>query len=252
METQIFLRTLLPLLEVVVAERPIWRERISRTTADIDIRIAGSPLGTRLHLERGSLAVTDDLTGEGDLTLWFRSHRALNRFFVGRPSLPRIRGAVRRPRLLWHLVGLLGQLRLLAPRTTLTRPADQALYVRLALYFITGALVEMNRAGHPEMTALTENSPERVYQWWVADQDIGAYLRMHQGQAWAGVGVYPHRRPFVKYTFPTAASAYRVLTTSGSQMDSVIRGDVRPEGSPEYSRKISILMQRAEALMTGH
>ncbi len=42
-----------------------------------------------------------------------------------------------------------------------------------------------------------------------------------------------------------------MLTATGSQMEAVARGWVRTEGSPEYARKVSGLLQEAGALLDG-
>ncbi len=251
LQANIFLRTLLPLLEVVVEQRPVWRERFASVNTSVGIGARDSELGVHLVIMGGRVQVVQGVHPAPDLALSFSSLAAMNGFFAGRPSVPRIRGAIAHPIVCGLVLWLISQLRILAPSTRQnTDPGQRALYVQLVLYFITEALVEMNGAGHPAMTGITRGSPERVYQWIVEDSDMGAYVRVHDGQAWAGRGVYPHRRAFVKYTFPTVEHAFRVFTTTGSQMASVSRGDVRPEGSPEYSRKISIAMQKAEQVLT--
>lgn len=251
LQAHIFLRALLPLLEVVVETRPAWRERLSRTDARIGVHVQNTDLGVHLDIAGHRLGVHQGVHPAPDLSFSFASTRALNNFFAGRPVVPRVRGALRHPVLCGLFVWLISQLRILSPSASRSRPGERALYVELVLYFITEALAEMNRAGHPDMRWLTRGSPERVYQWLVEDASIGAYLHIEDGRATAGRGVYTERRAFVKYTFPTIDSAFRVFTTKDSQMASVARGDVRPEGSPEYSRKISVAMQRAEALLIG-
>ena len=45
-------------------------------------------------------------------------------------------------------------------------------------------------------------------------------------------------------------TALRVFTARGSQMEAVEKGWVTTFGSPEYTRKISGLMQRLDALLS--
>ena len=45
------------------------------------------------------------------------------------------------------------------------------------------------------------------------------------------------------------AAALAVLTATGSQMSGVRSGQVQTFGSPEYTRKISLLMQKVDALL---
>ena len=102
---------------------------------------------------------------------------------------------------------------------------------------------------HATMNELVQASPERVYQWTVASANIGAYLRMHAGRVKAGRGTYSRRRPFVHFLFPDVEAALAVLTATGSQMSGVRSGQVQTFGSPEYTRKISLLMQKVDALL---
>jgi hypothetical protein len=185
------------------------------------------------------------------LRFHFRDEAALAAFFAGRPSLPRIHGLASHPLLAARVVRLLASLRILSANPDRVAPADRALRVDLMLCLATRALSQLARAGDPQVTALVAASPERVYQWTVADRGTGAYLRMQRGRVRSGRGIYDRRRPFVSYTFPTTDAAFRVLTASGSQMASVARGDVVPEGSPEYSRAISLQLQRVDQLLTG-
>jgi len=185
------------------------------------------------------------------VTLRFADARALNRFFAGRPSpasLPSVSGW-RHPLVLASVARLLGRLRILDPRAACKTPSERAARVRLVLAFITRALAELARAGHHGMRALVDDSPDRVYQWTVAERGIGGFLRVCRGRARAGSDVYIHRRPFVHFVFPTVEAAYRVFTATGSQMDAVARGLVRTEGSPEHARAISRMMQEIDRLL---
>jgi hypothetical protein len=84
----------------------------------------------------------------------------------------------------------------------------------------------------------------------VTSENIGAYLRMKHGRVLAGRGIYPRRRPFVHFVFPDVDAALSVLTATDSQMSGVRDGKVLTFGSPEYTRKISLLMQKVDALLT--
>ncbi len=48
----------------------------------------------------------------------------------------------------------------------------------------------------------------------------------------------------------TTEAAFGVLTSTSSQMEAVQKGHVRTEGSPEYTRKLSILMQKVDELLS--
>ncbi len=252
LRARIFLRSVLPMLEVVAAERPEVVGPFATTTAQVEIR-AGSAeapaIAAHLSFADGALAVRPGRATSPAVTLAFADLGRCNAFFAGRLVLPRVGGLVRHPILALRVLKLLSALRIIAPDVPCRDEADRALRVRLLLFMASHALSQLNVGGDPEMAALVDGSPERVYQWSVEDAGIGAWLRMRDGRTRAGRGTYGRRRPFVHFRFPTVAGAFRVLAEGGSQVEAVARGDIRTEGAPEYSRKIGVQMQRLDALL---
>ena len=51
------------------------------------------------------------------------------------------------------------------------------------------------------------------------------------------------------FVFPDVDAALQVLTATGSQMTGVRGGLIQTLGSPEYTRKISLLMQKVDELL---
>lgn len=249
LRARIFTRSLLPLLEVVMTRRPELAELFRGVSAIVQFRAAD--VGVYLAFTDGALDVVCGVHGSPDVDCWFRDVATMNAFFAGKPTLPRVRGLFRHPVLVTRIVRLLKSLEILTPEADVRSADDRALRVELVLYLIPNALSQLNHAGHPEMTALAAESPDRVYQWTVGDAGYASYLRMCAGKTKFGRGVYERRKPFVSYTFPTVDGAFRVFTTTGSQMEAVASGDVVPEGSPEYSRKISLMMQKVDELLTA-
>ena len=141
-------------------------------------------------------------------------------------------------------------LQLLQPAPPPARADERALKVRLLLTLASRALGQLHLGGHPEMVELVCDSPERVYQWSVQHEGIGAWLRMERGQVKAGTGTYARRKPFVHFVFPDADAALRVLTATESQMSGVRDGSIQTLGSPEYVRKVALLMQKVDELLT--
>ena len=78
-----------------------------------------------------------------------------------------------------------------------------------------------------------------------------SWLRVHEGRVQAGAGEYVRRRPFVRFVFPTVDGAYRVFANTATQMEAFERGWVETFGSPEYTRKISFLLQTMDAVLSG-
>jgi hypothetical protein len=248
MRAQVFLRSVLPLVEVMVAEDPTLASQLGQN-ATVQIQVAGSVTGARLCARGGAIAVEQGVRPDAHVRCEFTDLRALNSFFAGRLALPRLIGALRHPLMVVGAARLLASLRILHPQAAPASPTLRALRVKLLLYLCTRALAELHRQGHPLMRELVDESPERVFQWTVQSAGIGAFLRMQAGRVKAGRGIYSRRRPFVSFVFPDPEAALAVLTTSKSQMSLVRGGQVQTLGSPEYTRKISLLMQKVDELL---
>lgn len=244
------LRCVLPSLETLLARRPEHATPFASTRAVVQLEVPGTDTAAHLIFDKSLRVVPGRHAGPVSLRATWPDHAALNGFFTDGSPLPSLDGLLRHPLLTYRLASLLGNLCVLDPKTPAPTPADRALKVELVLTLITRAVAELHALGHPEMRALVASSPDRVYQWSVTDAGLGAWVRMRQGRARAGLGTYAHRRPFVHYVFPTLEGAFGVFTNQGSQMKGVEEGWVRVEGSPEYSRKVSLLMQQADALLT--
>lgn len=255
LRARILLRSVLPLLKIVMRDQPETARLFRGLSAAAQIRTRAGDAGACLRFEDGELSV-EDLASTGRdaaVQLIFSDLAALNSFFAGRLVMPRVSGLLH-PLLIVKLTRLLAALRILHPQDAPASRQQRLLRVKLLLYLVTHALAELHRGGYPPMVELVAASPERVYQWSVGSADapeVGAYLRMHRGRIKAGRGVYPHRRPFVHFLFPDVDAALDVLTRQDSQMRGVRSGQVQTLGSPEYTRKISLLMQKVDELLVS-
>lgn len=251
LRARLFLRAVLPLLPVILREHPPTAQRLGALTGTVRIGVNTGDPGATLRFRSGQLDIVNgayDPAQPIDVHCRFHSLRALNRFFAGRAALPRITGW-RHPIILARTARLLLELRVLQPEHIPTDPAERRLRARLVLTLIAYGLAELYRGGHPGMTTLVDASPDRVYQWALADHSIAAYLRMERGQVKAGTGVYPGREPFVRYEFRDVDAVLRALGETDSQMAGLRAGLFRTTGSPEYTRKIAILMQEIDGLL---
>ena len=247
LRARVFLRAVLPLVETIAAARP-RPLLMRRASAALQIEVDGSDLGAALVWRDGAVTVEQGIRTGATARCAFRSPAALGEFFAGKLALPRIVG-LRHPLVLASAAGLLASLRILQPGPPPTAAAERALRVELLLRLVTRGLAELHRGGHAEMTDLVHHSPERIYQWTVGSSDIAAYLRMDRGQVKAGRGRYLRRQPFVAFHFADVDAALAVLTATGSQMSGVKSGRVETSGSPEYTRKIALMMQKVDELL---
>lgn len=252
LRARVFLRALVPLLELIVRDHPSMARAFAKVRASVRIAVDDSPLATRLDFDASVLTVTHESSrdaGPADLEFGFKNIAALNAFFGGALVLPSVTGALRHPLLLTRVARLFATLQMLQPQEAPPDAPARALRVTLLLYLVTRALAELRHGGHPGMNALTSASPDRLYQWTVAREGIVAWLRMKDGKVLSGRGPCLAREPFVHFVFPDVDAALAVLTATGSQMDGVRGGAVEVIGSPEYSRKISLLMQQVDQLL---
>ncbi len=241
------LRAVLPLTRLVLADSPSLARFFSGASGVVQIDAADS--GAQLKFDRGALTIVPEIGNSSTVRLRFPDLPTLNRFFAGQGARPQISGLAH-PLLIARTLWLLSSLRILDPERPAPTVEDRARRVRLIVAMVVRALDQLARGGHPEMRRLVENSPDRVYQWSVSESGAAGWLRMRNGLTRCGDGVYPFRRPFVQFIFPSVEGAFRVFTNTGSQMEAVQRGHVRTEGSPEYTRTMSGLMQKVDELLT--
>jgi len=249
---RLFVRAAFPVMKVPLQEDP----KLSRSPSPEPANVAfmADDVSACIRFEDGELSVTEGPCGESDVTLRFPSVEAMNRLLRGGIALPRIRGAIRHPRVLLRTMQLLLRLKLMLPSQRPRDPFKQYLKVKMSLYMVTTALSVLNKLGDPEMQSWTRGQPDRIYQFTVGsperDDYIAAYLRVKNGRTKAGRGVYTRRRPFVHFRFTGAEEAMRVLLKEVAFVESVEQGYLTVEGSPEYSAALNDLMTRVQALMT--
>ena len=251
LRARVFLRAVLPLLQIVLSERPDAARWFKGVDAAVHIGTRDGATQARLCFRDGGLTIEQGPSSsarEPAAGLHFPDARTLCSFFAGQPTLPQVSGLAH-PLLLLRVLRLLSTLRLLQPQAAPKTAAKRALRVRLMFSLMVRGLAELHRGGYLPMVEWVESSPERVYQFTVADTEIGAYLRMHAGRVQAGPGVYARRRPFVHFVFRDIDSAVAALGETESQMTAVQGGRVQTLGCPEYTRKIILLMQKLDALL---
>ncbi len=252
LKARVHLRVVLPLLEVVAREREDVAARVKSLEGRIAIRGPSDDLASTIVLANGGIRILPE-ANDPDVTCTFKDAEALDAFFSGKPALPSIRGGLRHPLLLAKTAALLSTLRVLQPRPpnelAHESPAQKALRVRLVLYLVTAAISRLAKDGFAPAVDLARDSPERIYQWTVEGSDVGAFVRVERGRIRSGRGTYRHREPFVAFSFRDMNAAHRVITAEASQMTSYTERLVTTSGSPEYVRKVTLLMQKVDALM---
>ena len=250
LRARIFLRSALPLVKVVVAERPFYRKLLFKAGGVVQFAAGDSDQAAWIELGDGTIDVKQGLHPHPSITVKFKELKGLNDFFAGALALPSIHGLAGMPSLL-RVVPLLLKLKMLMPDVVPSDPAEKALKVRMLLYMISNALSQLNKGGDETMVKLVRDSPERIYQWTVEGGGPAAYLRMRGGLTKAGRGTYARRRPYMHMIFSNIEGAFDVLTQKVGTVDAVRYNKLRMEGAMEAGKEVGLLMQHVEALTTG-
>jgi hypothetical protein len=253
---RLFFRAAFPVMKVPLEEDPRMRARFADVTATVQFTADNgeAPIGCWLAFDRGEFSATEGFCDDPDLTLRFASVARLNALLSGGFALPRLRGALRHPLLLVRVLQLMMSLMLMMPSSRPSGPDRRYLKVKMTLYMITTALSVYNKIHGGELAEWAKRQPDRIYQFSVASEDdskqIAAYLRVKAGKTKAGRGMYRYRRPFVHFRFQGVDGALPVLLKEVAFVESVERGYVRVDGSPEYASQLNDFMTMLQGLLT--
>jgi hypothetical protein len=247
---RLFLRAVLPIMKVVLADDPKVGKKFEGVTAKVQFvaNDNGGRIGAYLDFDNGRFQVVQELCKNPDITFSFGSVAKMNAMFAGKPVIPKISGWMK-VGLLVKVFGLLMSLKILMPDARPKDPAKRRLKVKLTFYMITTALSQYNKGGDPEMVKWTSKQPERIYQITV-DDEIAAYLRVKAGKTKAGRGQYTKRRPFVHMKFNGVDGAMPIVLNDMDMVEAIRKGHLSIEGSPEYGGNIGDFMVRIQDLIT--
>ena len=253
---RLFFRAAFPVMKVPLQDDPKMKARFADVKAIVQFRAdhGDTPVGCWLEFDRGEFRAVEGLHDTPDLVLGFPTVAKLNAMLSGGIALPRIKGGLRNPVLLIKTLTLLMSLTLMMPSKRPKDPLKRYLKVKMSLYMITTALSVYNKIHGGEMAEWTARQPDRIYQFSVESENpeerIAAYLRVKAGRSKAGRGSYARRRPFVHFRFQGVDGALPVLLKDAEFGESVARGYVVVDGSPEYAANLNDFMGRLQGMLT--
>ncbi len=250
LRARVFLRSALPLVKVVLAERPRYAYLLVRARGVVQFQARDSEQAAHVLMSPDGLEVKPGRHEAPDLVIEFRTLKDLNTFFAGGLALPSLRG-IRGLPLLLRLLPFLLKLKILLPSAMPEDPAEKALKVRMLLQLVASGLSQLIKGGDEVLSAYAKKSPDRVFQFTVENGGPACYLRVKAGRSKAGLGTYTRRRPYVHMIFRDVDGAFEVLTQRVGTVEAVRRGYLRIEGAIEGAKDIGAFMQRLDALTTG-
>ncbi|NLN93157.1 MAG: hypothetical protein GX130_07620 [Candidatus Hydrogenedens sp.] len=254
--SRLVFNAVLPVIRVMLEDDPAMKKRFEKTTAQVQFQAKGKEglVGASLCFDQGTFAVNQGFVEKPDLVFSFKSLKAMNDMFRGKPVLPSpgplLPAMFTKPRLLKNVFAVLLGMKILMPASKPKTPEKAHLKVKMTLYMVSTALSQMNKAGDPDMQAWTEKQPERVYQWSVDGTDIACYLRVKAGKSKAGRGVYKGRKPFVHMIFKSVDAALPVLGNTIDTVSAIGQGLVFSDGSPEYGGRLGDFMMKVANLLS--
>lgn len=249
LKARVFLRSALPLVKVVLSERPAFRHLLRHADGVLQFAAADSEQGAWVGMTGEGIEVKPGKHPEPSITLTFRTLKELNTFFAGGLALPRVSGLRGVPTLVRFLPFML-KLKILMPTAMPEDLPGKSLKVRMLLQMIASGLSQLVKGGDELLAGYAKKSPDRVFQFTVAGGP-SCYLRVKAGRSKAGLGTYARRRPYVHMMFSDIDGAFEVLTQRVGTVEAIRRGYLKVEGAMEGSKDIGLFMQRLDALTMG-
>jgi hypothetical protein len=249
LRARVFLRSALPLVKVVLAERPLYRHLLRRSGGVLQFAAADSEQGAWVGLSEEGLEVKPGMHPDPSITLTFKTLADLNAFFAGGVALPKVAGLKGLPTLVRFLPFML-KLKILMPTCMPDDPAEKALKVRMLMQMVASGLSQLVKGGDEVLGGYAKKSPDRVFQFTVQGGPA-LYLRIKAGKSKAGLGTYQRRRPYVHMIFRDMDGAFDVLTQRLGTVAAVKEGALKVEGAMEGSKDIGNFMQRLDSLTMG-
>lgn len=250
----VFLNAVVPVLRPIIEATPSLRRafvgrhgvvQISARAAD-GVSVDGRPprVATHLVVDDGEVSLALGPHRALNVELEFGSRARLNAFFLGKASLPRIRGGAANPGL---LVATIRSLLTMSSLLGATEPPEdeqrQALLTKAMFSLLTTGISQLNKAGHPRLRTWSTRQPDRVYQLSVAgDPELAAYVRVKGGRTKAVRGAYTYARPFFGMQFDSPRSALGILLETDDMIESTVTGRIEMLGAPEYGAELGELM----------
>lgn len=242
----IFINAVLPLVRTIVEEKPELKRKFAGKNGVVQVAALndGEKVGMHYDIVNGKITVKLDVVNNPDVELLFKSVPDLNNFFAGKSKkLPKIKGLTKLGLLIPTLSALLTMSSMLSATAPPLLQKDKELLVKLYFYLLSSGISQLNKKGHPDVTAWSKKNPDRIYAWRVIDKpDIAAYIRVKAGKTKSARGEYKRSKPFFTMCFDSVDSALGTLLQIDDLVAATSSGRLIMEGAPEYGAEIGDFM----------
>lgn len=244
--SKIFINSVLPLIKVIVEERPELGSKFKGKNGIIQVsaNAENGKVGMHYEIEDGNFTVLLGVIDNPDVELEFKNIPALNGFFSGKSmKLPKIKGITKLRLLIPMVKTLLFMSSMLSAKEPPKEEDKKEFLVKLYFYLLSSGISQLNKAGHPDVSKWAKRSPDRVYAWRVIDKpELSSYIRVKAGNTKAARGFYKRSKPFFTMCFDCVDSALGTLLQIDDLVEATTTGRLIMEGAPEFGAEIGDYM----------
>ncbi|MGL6106474.1 hypothetical protein [Romboutsia sp.] len=245
---KIFLNAVVPLMRVIVEERPELAKGFRGFTGVVQISVnnEGEKLGTHFLIEDGKWKTVLGINETPTIDLEFKDIISFNNFFKGKSKkLPKIKGISHIFRLIAVFKVLLKMASLLGATEAPTSKEEKFLLVKLYFYLLPAGISQLNKLNHPEVSKWAKRSPDRVYAWSVSNEpELNSYIRVKAGKTKACRGEYKRAKAFFTMNFDSLDSALGILLQKDDMIEATVSSKLMMEGAPEFGAMIGDFMMK--------
>ncbi|MDR2046681.1 MAG: hypothetical protein LBP79_02020 [Clostridiales bacterium] len=253
--SRIFFYAAVPLLKVVCESEAKFGDKFKGRNFVFQISALydgegseNGKMGTHFVVEDGVWTTQAGKVHENpDVELCFSNLRKFNVFFAGKGMvsvLPKMKGVFKNFGIFKDiLTALLRMAGLMQAKDKPEKLEDQIMLCKLYLYLLPNGISQLNKMGHPDIKAVTENSPDRTYALIIEDYpELQSWLRMKMGKSMSGRGEYKRCKPFLAMKFKNPSLALDIMMSKADMVAYIREEKLFVDGAPEFAGVVGGLL----------
>jgi hypothetical protein len=248
MKARVYLRAILPLLEIVAEDVEKYKKMIAPWNCVVQVETLGDEeAAAHIIIKDGVLRVAPGRHPSPTIGLGFKTLEQMNITLGGGMSgIPKIKGLLH-VILLIKVMQLLNSLKMLMPEFTAATDEEKMIKVKMLLSMVTTAMQEMCNSGDEFIGRLVRGSKGKVIQWEVP-KGPQAHVILESPNINAFKGKHA-KRPYLIMKFADLDSAYKVLSGELDAVQATATQAMKLRGPSEYGMRIGNMMKRVENFM---